>query len=111
MSYRLLVVEAHSAPREASVQAALAEAQGFSVQQLSWDAAGPEALASRGPDALLAVAVPHTPRVTQVLEWLRDNPIRTPTLVVLPAHPPDLLMGLGAQVSDDFILSPVRAAE
>ncbi len=111
MGYRLLVVEGDSTPADASVQSALARDSDFGIQRLSWDATGPDALARKGPHAVVAVAVPHTPKVTHIFEWLRDHPIHTPMLVVLPPEPGDPLLRLGRQVSDDFLLSPIRRPE
>jgi two-component system response regulator GlrR len=111
MGYSLLVVEDDSTPTEASVQAALGLDSVFSLRRLSWDAACPEALARKGPHAVVAVAVPHNPQVTKVFEWLRDHPIRTPTLAVLPADTSEPLLRSAGQVADDFLLAPLRGGE
>jgi len=111
MGYRLLVVEADSTPAGARVASALALDGAFSLQRLAWDPRLPETLSRKGPHAVIAVAVPCTPTVTQVFETLRASPIAAPTLVVLPEEPAEPLVQLAGQVADDFLLAPIRAPE
>lgn len=111
MSHQLLIIEADSTPAESSVRGALEFERGFNCESLSWDRLTPETLTRKDSRAIVAVAVPHTPEVTHVFEWFRDNPAHAPTLVVLPPEPSDPLMRLTAQVSDDFLLSPIRMPE
>jgi DNA-binding NtrC family response regulator len=68
-------------------------------------------LGRRGEHLVIAVAVPDTPRVVRVFEWLNKNPIGTPTFAVLPIEPDEELLRLVLRTADDFIFPPVRAVE
>jgi len=111
MGHQLLVIESDSTPRDASVGAALGTDAQYRCQAIRWDTMDPEALGHTGAHAIVAVAVPAVPEVSRVFEWLRDHPIHTPTLVVLPPELNGPLVQLSAHVSEDFLLSPIRLPE
>lgn len=110
MSYRLLVIEGSAVPTDASVRAALARDADFSCQQVGWETV-PQSLGNTGAHAVVAVAVPHTPEVTRVFEWLHHHPISIPTFAVLPNQTAEPLLRLAAETTDEFIFSPIRTDE
>jgi len=109
--HQLLVIEDEATPAEASVRAMLGTDPCFCCEPVAWHGLVPESLNHRKTQAVVAVAVPHTPHVTRVFDWLHDHPIRTPTLAVLPADSSEPLLRSAAEAADDFVLAPLRGVE
>ena len=111
MSYQLLVIEDAATATDASVRAALAGSVDFSCRQVGWESLVPTSLGRTEVHAVVAVAVPHTPKVTSTFEWLRQHPITIPALAVLPSDAEEPLLRMAAEAADDFIVSPLRVDE
>lgn len=112
MEYRLLVIEGDGVPTDASVCTALAEDRTYySCHPVNWDDLVPQSLGHAEAHAVVAVAIPQTPKVTSVLHWLRDNPIATPTFAVLPTEVAEPLLRMASETADDFMVAPLRKNE
>jgi DNA-binding response OmpR family regulator len=109
--HQVLIIEADSTPVEASVHAALASDTNFRCRRLPWEAMPVETFTRRQPTGVVAVAVPPTPIVSQVLHRWRDRCIVPPTLAVLPRDADEPLLRVASEAVDDFMLCPVRAPE
>ncbi len=110
MGYRLLVVESENGAAEPSVCAALADDSAYKCQPVSWERLVRQSSNYGNAHAVVAVA-PQTPETISLFEWLRENPMRAPTLAVLPNQIGEPLLRIAAAAADDFIVSPVRADE
>lgn len=111
MGYRLLVIEGDAVPPEACVRTALAHDAAYSCHAVHWDNLGPHSVHRTEAQAVVAVAVPHTPKVTRAFEWLHDHPAGVPTFAVLPGEAGEPLLRMASEAADDFILAPIRADE
>ena len=60
---------------------------------------------------VLAVAVPETAGAIDFFRWLRENPLKTPSMAVLPDRPDDSILRATLEVADDFLFHPVRELE
>jgi len=111
VSYRLVVIEDHAVPADASVCTALAHDSLYRCQQTTLDQLPHRFAGNLGADAIVAVAVPETRTTSDVFAWLRDHPTPIPRFAVLPSEPGESLLRIASQVADDFIVSPVRSDE
>src|SRR6185436_15895512 len=111
MAYRLLVIEGHVPAPDASVCAALAKDITYRCESVTWDALALQTLRESDAHAVVAVAVPPTPKTARVFEWLQDHTLALPTLAVLPGASAEALIRLASDVTDDFLLSPLHADE
>lgn len=111
MGYRLLVIEENSIPAEANVRALLAADDNFTCRRVDWAAVKLDNLDGDDAHAVVAVAVPPTPKVTRVMEWLSGHRLMAPTFAVLPVGAGDSLVRMAAEATDDFILCPLRQDE
>jgi len=69
-----------------------------------------EQLSSREERLLVANAVPRSDNAVRFFCWLRDHPLRIPTLAILPGEDSELLQ-IAAEGVDDFLLHPVHEGE
>jgi DNA-binding NtrC family response regulator len=75
-----------------------------------WDTFSPDQLPLRDESVLVANAVPRSEQAVRFLRFLREHPIKVPTLAILPAEDGDLLE-IAAEAVDDFLLFPVNENE
>jgi DNA-binding NtrC family response regulator len=62
-------------------------------------------------DVIVPVAIPTLAKTLTLFQWLREHPIATPTLAILPDEVEPDLLSVAAEAVDDFILSPLRPEE
>jgi DNA-binding NtrC family response regulator len=60
---------------------------------------------------ILPHVVAETPKAISFFEWLRENPIQTPVLAILPESSGQELWSTVSDVVDDFVLWPPRDGE
>jgi two-component system, NtrC family, response regulator GlrR len=111
VAQRLLLVERSSLSGQHSLSEVLTPAAGFSCESIDWEALLPERLQQYAVALIVAVAEPLTAKVMRVFEWLRANPIGTPTLAVLPHEADASLLQAASETADDFMFSPIRTPE
>jgi len=75
-----------------------------------WDCVTQEDLSLCSEGVIVANVASRSRNATQVIEWLRNNPVRARTFGILPGDDVEILR-LGAEVMDDFLLWPVHAEE
>jgi DNA-binding NtrC family response regulator len=108
---RVLIIT-HRAPSAAVAVAAeqcLPSGEGF--ERRFWDDFLPETLLHSTTKLVLAQASPNTDAVAGFFQWLGQNPIPIPTLIILPESPDRAWLQTIAAVSDDFVFMPVREQE
>lgn len=89
---------------------ALKNAQIAVGQRVDWQSLLPGQLQRRGESVIVANAVPKPQEALLLFRWLRENPIRVPTLAILPPDDPPLIR-IAADAVDDFLLWPVNEEE
>ena len=87
MNYRLVVIEDHAVPTEASVCSALAHDSLYRCQRATLDQLPHHYSSKLEADAIVAVAVPQTRTTSEVFAWLHHHPAPIPRLAVLPSEP------------------------
>jgi DNA-binding NtrC family response regulator len=110
MPWRLLLIEESSG----SLQPALAGA-GLGAEtrfeRVEWRSLVPQTLRDDPADLILPVAL-HTPSApVRLFRWMLDNPLRSPTLAILPEAAEEELLCAAARVSTDFMTWPARPEE
>jgi DNA-binding NtrC family response regulator len=76
-----------------------------------WNSSLLDRIVRYGTRLIIAVAVPWSPRSTNLFRWFCQRETNTPVLAVLPSAVDDETLGTVAQAADDFILSPIRSEE
>lgn len=109
MPPRLLIIEHSSFPKATGRESILSSRQG--CERRIWDDFVPETLFHSRAQLVLAHAVPSSGKAALFFQWLRTNPIRIPTLAILPEFPDHELLQSASDVIDDFVLWPVREEE
>ena len=77
----------------------------------NWDSPLREKLLWCNAQLIVAVAVPMTPQAIGFFKWLREHPIQTPILAVLPSDIDGETLGAISESADDFILWPIHEVE
>jgi two-component system, NtrC family, response regulator GlrR len=109
VAHRLLLIERPTLPHRPSLCGLFGE--GFTYEQIDWEALVPDRLASSAAHLVVAVADRLSAKVGQLFEWLGAHPIAIPTLAVVPREGEDRLIQIASDTSDDFILSPFGELE
>jgi DNA-binding NtrC family response regulator len=109
MEHRLLLIDG---PRTADSNSAtlLVSVADFTWERMNIAALSFESLVHSNAHAIVAVAIPGSDRVIDLLLWLQSHPIPTPVIAVMPAGANDL-MALASRATDDFILTPLQPVE
>jgi DNA-binding NtrC family response regulator len=110
MGYRVFIIEHPSSP---PLPAWLQDENlcGLSIAGRSlWQDFSGEQISRLQEQIVLASALPKSEAVWNMFEWLREHPIRVPTLALLPADDPEL-MRVAASTVDDFLVWPIHAEE
>ena len=109
MSFYLHIIE-HALPSSANLFKLLC-GEGFRCDRFDWNSFRPEILRQCTAQTIVAVAAPETQKARPLFDWLRLNPIKTPTLAILPENPDQELIRDATEVVDDFLICPVRLLE
>jgi DNA-binding NtrC family response regulator len=108
MPVRLLFVQ----ESPSSLEWSFLEPEKFEWRCAPWDGFEPRSLEAGTADVVVPVAAAAAPgRVLELFDWLRGNPVATPTLALLPADAHDSLLSAAAEAADDFCLWPGRPGE
>src|SRR5262249_54864692 len=108
MSHRYLFIEEVSSAASKAFSGVIPEG---TSEHADWEALVPDRLRGCAADLIVPVALPDSLRALNLFRWLRDHPLSTPMLGILPCEPGAQLLQAAAQVVDDFILCPVREEE
>ena len=111
MNHRLLLIEESPQPTAISLGNLLTHEWGFDCDRITWESFKPPQLLASRADLVLAVAVPETAGAIDFFRWLRENPLKTPSMAVLPDRPDDSILRATLEVADDFLFHPVRELE
>jgi two-component system response regulator GlrR len=107
MARQLVVIGQPPSPLDRCLEELCRESGDVICQRIGWDSLVPERIRESNPELVLAVAAPVIPRALSFFQWLRETPVKTRTLAVVP----DEVNGELLQIVDDFIVAPVRANE
>src|SRR5262245_4246472 len=110
MRHRVLVIEGEGVPENACIYASLAKDESVNCRRGGWEGVVPQRF-GEAEDLIAAVAIPRTPAVTRVFEWLRSNALALPIFAVLPNDADDELVRQAIDAVDDFIFPPIRGVE
>lgn len=86
------------------------EGDEIEIETTCWTSFHPQDLSPR-IDLILAHADPEMEKARSFFEGLRDHPLSTPVLAILPSHSTRSALREVSQVVDDFLVSPLRAEE
>lgn len=109
MSAQLLLVQQSSSPLKTLLDCVLAPHNAFKT--VDWDSLDFEKLSTTEARLVLAVAVPFLPQALALFQWLEQNPISTPVVVLLPREIDDETLSLVSRSAVDFILWPIHEGE
>jgi two-component system response regulator GlrR len=109
MAVRLLIIEASSDASESSCQNVLNA--DLSCERQPWESFQPDTLARCTAQLIVPHAGRETPKAILLFSWLREHPIRTPVLAILPESPNRELWCAASEAADDFVLWPLREGE
>lgn len=111
VSDRLLVIGQEGRAEGVSVCGLLCQERDWQVEQSSWGALAFESLERSPVDLVVAMAVCKTERTVRFFRWLRDNPVASGTLAVLPTEADAEIMRASLEAVDDFVLWPAGQEE
>jgi two-component system response regulator GlrR len=112
VAHRLLIIEGSLCEVEALAGLGCFESWSeLRVDRSSWASFEPTRLRDCAADLVVPVAVRDGPLALTLFRWLKEHPVRTPTLAILPGEPEAELLRAAAEAVDDFILWPVRTPE
>jgi len=80
-------------------------------ERTPWDTVQFDRLREVQADVIVPVAIPAVAKSLSLFRWLREHPIATPTLAILPDEVEPSVLSAAVEVVDDFILSPLRPEE
>ena len=110
MPHKLFIIEHASSPLQGDWESAFRQANSTVGRRREWNSFLPEQLGSCSEDLLLANAASGCEEPLRLFRWLRDHPLRIPTLAILPEGNHEMLQAAAAAV-DDFLLAPVKHEE
>ena len=110
MPHKLFIIEDASAPLQGHWERVFRQAESMVGRRGGWSSFFPEQLESCSETLLLASAVPRCEEALRLFRWLRDHPLRIPTLAILPEGDDEMLRAAASAV-DDFLLAPVKQEE
>jgi transcriptional regulator with GAF, ATPase, and Fis domain len=103
MPKRLLIIGSQDLASKMGFDRLLPHGPGFRCEYVSWETLALERLSVTGAELVVALAV-EEPR--SLARWLRDRPLVSPTLAVLPSAADEDLLRLASETVDDFVLWP-----
>ena len=103
MPKRLLIIGSQDLASKMGFDRLLPHGPGFRCEYVSWETLAFERLSVTGAELVVALAV-EEPR--SLARWLRDRPLVSPTLAVLPSAADEDLLRLASETFDDFVLWP-----
>ena len=110
MPWRLLLIEESGV----SLQSTLADA-GLGAEtryaRVEWRSLVPQTLRDDPADLILLVALHRPSGPVRLFRWMQDNPLRSPTLAILPDAADEELLCAAARVATDFMTWPARPEE
>ena len=111
MSGRLLIIGQEKWAAEADVCRLLNLTQDWHVERSSWKRLLPESLKASTLDLIVALAISEMECATRFFCWLRDNPLVSGTLAILPLETDAETLRASVDVVDDFVIWPARVEE
>jgi DNA-binding NtrC family response regulator len=111
MLHEICVVESSGIAPQLSMSRLLTPEMGFHCSLSNWTGFSPERLQARDLQLLLAVAAPEAGEAIDFFRSLRARPRRVPTVAVIPPETTEEFMRAVLEVTDDFVLWPVRVQE
>jgi DNA-binding NtrC family response regulator len=108
MSRRLLLIQEASNPLASVLEDGTSDIRYTSTE---WTTFSPTAMAGRSADLVVAVAVPTNEQALGFFRWLREHPMSTPILAVVPGGLDPELLETVVHAVDDFMLWPASRAE
>jgi two-component system response regulator GlrR len=109
MRPRLLLVEDDCVAQQRTVESTLDG--NTRCERVTWRSLDRERLSGERADLILLATMSQSDRAIQLLEWIRDNPIKTPMLAILPDSAEDELLRISATVASDFMKWPAQPEE
>ena len=110
MPRRLLIVEPPSSALRGWFDDLHEKAPDLLCEHVGWDARLRERISDSGCELVVIVALPPADDPTGFIRLLKEDPLATPTLAILPEDAGEELL-LASQLLDDFIVAPVRSDE
>src|SRR5262245_42682762 len=109
MAWRFLLIEESGV----SLQEILATGLGMDsrYERVAWRSLVPQTLRDDTADLILPVALDRPAGPVRLFRWMQDNPLRSPTLVILPEAADEELLCAAARVATDFMTWPARPEE
>lgn len=111
MLKHLLIIGEVPSSFESSIQGFCNVVPGLACERIGWEMQFREYIRHRNIRLLLVVALKPVPDTLSFFDSLREKPISTPILAVVPDSSEAELLRLACEVSDDFIVAPVRSCE
>jgi DNA-binding NtrC family response regulator len=84
---------------------------GYRCNRTTWSSFSTTELRCLDPQLLLAVAVPETMEAVHFFKSWMQQPLRIPTLAVVPSESSEELLRTTSEVADDFMFWPIRERE
>ena len=111
MPHELCLIEPAATTSQLSLNRMLRVEDGYHCSRRIWSSFSPADLNSLGSQLLIAVAVPESAEAAGFLKASMCQPLRIPTLAVLPNESREDLLHAAAEAADDFMFWPVREQE
>ena len=111
MGHRLLLIGQLSFSVETALVGLLSKEAGFLCQNVKWDSFRPDSLCDCRAQLVVPIVISALTPAKNLFQWLRDHPIATPTLAVLPRDSEGQLLQIASETVDDFVLWPLREEE
>lgn len=111
ISNQLLVIAHSSSAILATLKRALGAEHEYIYESTPWGTQLFDRLPKCRARLIVAEAMTPCAEVIQVLKWLREHPISTPILTILPTGADEQILELVFQVASDFLLAPVHQVE
>jgi DNA-binding NtrC family response regulator len=83
----------------------------YACKTVEWESFDPKCIAGESNDVVVPVLPAENEAVVEFLRRLRQEPVTSPTLAVLPPEPPAEMVECVAAGVDDYVFWPVRSAE
>jgi DNA-binding NtrC family response regulator len=109
--HELCLVEPAMTTPQLSLSRMLRAEDGYRCSRRIWSSFAVADLIRQDSKLLLAVAVPETTEAVRFFQALLRQPVRIPTLAVVPSESSEELLRTTTEVADDFMFWPIREQE
>jgi DNA-binding NtrC family response regulator len=111
MVWRLLLIEEGHGSLQGTLTGIAGLGAATRCERIEWRSLIPQRLRNAPADLILPVALHAPDRPVGLFRWMLDNPIRSPTLAILPGAAEEELLRAAASVSTDFMTWPAQPEE